>query len=127
VLPEGPLDLGSFPFSEQPIIDEDAGQSVTHCPMDQECSDRGIDPSAQGAKDPTIANPIPDLFDGDLGKGAHLPVRRTATNLEQEVADDLLSLGGMGDLRVELDSIQWALRVTDGGKGRVDRVRQLTE
>jgi hypothetical protein len=52
-------------------------------------------------------------------KVAHLPVAGAAADVVEEVLQDILALGRVADLRVELDAVELLLPVADGGVGQV--------
>ncbi len=85
------------------MVDEDAGEPVPHRAVDQRGGHRRIDPARQAADHPRggadLAHDPRGLALDEMACG---PVRRAATDLEQEVGDDLAAAGRVGHLGMEL-------------------------
>ncbi len=72
--------------------------------MDERGGDGGVDAAGEGADDVAVAHLLADALDalGDEVRGR--PVAAAAADAVEEVLDDLLALGGVDDLGVELEA-----------------------
>src|SRR5581483_9126833 len=101
-------------LAQHPIVDENAGESVAYSPVYQCGRHRGINPSGQSADGATCgAHPLADFFDAVLYKALPCPGRLGSTNVEREIAQDLVSQTGVVYLRVELHSPPFLLWIFD--------------
>ena len=121
VLPERLLDALPLAGPEEPGIDEDAGELVADCPVNQGGGHRRIHASRQPADHGGIAHHVPDLLDGLLDERPGRPVRITPADIEEEVRDDLPSSRRVGHLGMELDAEERPTLGPEGCHGKVRR------
>ncbi|KFB72840.1 MAG: hypothetical protein AW09_001948 [Candidatus Accumulibacter phosphatis] len=103
--------LLGFVKAQQAVIDEDAGQLVADCAVNQCRSDRGIDTARKTENHLFGAHLRTNLVDclGDVI--GHVPVISTTADVAHEAADDFLALEGMRDFRMKLHCVESAFFV----------------
>ena len=89
----------------QPVVDEDARELVADRLVDEQRGDGRVDAAREAADDALRADLRADPLDLLLDHGGRRPARRRARDLVEEVLQDLLALGRVHDLRVELDGV----------------------
>ena len=95
------------------MVDEDAGQLVADGPLDKCGRHRRIDTARQPAQDLPVPHQFPDRADLCGDEVRTRPVRRTASDLEQEVGQQLLALLGVQNLRMPLHAGQPPHRIRE--------------
>ncbi len=116
MLSEGLLHLFPLVEPEQPVVHEDAGETVSHGAMDQRRGHRGVNAARESANNPCRRiNGFLDSRDFALNEVARGPVRMRATDAEDEVGEDLSAPRGVGHLGMKLHPIQRLRLVLDGG------------
>ena len=112
--------------AEQTVVDEDAGQLIADGTMHECGGDRRVDATTECADDLAIADLLTERVDGHVDERRRLPGPCAATDVEQEVAQDVASQGRVRHLGMELDPVATA-RADEGGARRVERVRDRPE
>ena len=107
------LHLGAFVEAQQAVVDEDAGQLLADGALDEGGRDGGIHSAGEAEDHLRLADLLADFADGRLDVVVHLPGRLAAADAEEEVAEDVDAALGVGDLGVELDAVEAALRILD--------------
>ncbi len=108
------------------MVDVDADQPVADGAMDERGGYGGIHSTGERAKDPPVracgaavlVDAAPDLLDVRGDEVGRSPVLAGTCDVDDEVAQDLAAALGVDDFGVELDAVQAALRVGQGGIGR---------
>ena len=119
--PEPVHEAVELALAQQAVVDEDAGQAPADGLVDDEGRDERVDAAAQPADDALLAHRAADLRDLALDERGHVPVGREPGQLEEEIGQDLLAVPGVDDLGMELDAVDAAVRVLDGGRLGVGR------
>ena len=104
--------------AEQAGVDEDAGELVADGLVEEQGGDGGIDAAGEAADHAAVADLGADAGDRLLAVGVHRPVAGEAGDAEQEVLQEAGADRGVDDLGVELDAVEAAGLVGDGGEGR---------
>ena len=120
VAAKGLDDLLRLVGAHQPVVDEHAGQLVADRLVDEQRRHGRVDATREPADDALRADLGPDPLDLLLDHGGGRPRRRSTGDLVEEVLEDLLPVGRVHDLRVELDGIETTARVLE----RRDRRRR---
>ena len=89
---------------EQPVVDEDARELIAHGTVHQRRRHRGVDAAGKRADHLAVADAAADVLHRLVDEVARGPVRLQSRHVEDEVADDLLALRRVDDLRVELQA-----------------------
>ncbi len=121
VLRERLLHLLRLAGAHDAVVDEHADQPVADRCVRDRCRHRGVDAAGEGADRPAVADLRLHACDRGLEDLLGRPAAATATDVEQEVAQDLGALGRVHDLGVELDA-EAVVAVRDHGMRRVRRV-----
>ncbi len=108
-------DLLGLVLAQEPVVDEDARQLIPHCLVHQQRRDRGVDAARERAQHPLGADGRADALDLLLDDSGRSPRGRRPGDLVQEVLQDLLTVRRVHDLGVELDAVQAARTVLEGG------------
>ena len=103
------------------MVDEDARQLVADRLVDEQRGDRRVDAARECAEHALRADGCPDALDLLLDDGGGRPRRRGAGDLVEEVLEDVLPVRRVHDLGMELDAVQRALPVLEGGDRRRGR------
>ena len=109
-------DLLGFAEAHQSVVDVDAGQLVADGSMDQCGGDGGIDAARESADHVVVANLLADLRDCLSDEVGGVPVAGALTDLVDEVAQEVQSVGRVDDLGMKLDAIT-SLGVAHGSDG----------
>jgi len=119
--------LGLFP-AHHPLVDEDAGEPLADGLVDEHGSDRRID-AAREAEDRLVGQPhlFADATHLLFDDRSRSPVRRAVAGLVEEVLEDVDPARRVHDLGVELDGVEPALAVLNGGDGRAVGGREGAE
>src|SRR6266550_3319342 len=115
VAPERLDDLSRLVLSQESVVDENAGELVADCLVDEKRCHRGVDTTRKGAKDALAADLGTDPLGLLLDHGRGRPYRRRIGDVVKEVLEDFGPVRGVYDLRVELDSVELSLRVLERG------------
>src|SRR5579885_861886 len=99
---KGLYDLFRLAGAQQTGIDEDAGELIANCAMDEQGRDRGVDAAGKSADDPLRADAAANLFDGLFDGGLCGPVAFAAADAKEEVADDIFALRRVRDFGMKL-------------------------
>ena len=110
-------DLLRLVLAHQPVVDEDARELVADRLVDEQGRDRRVDTPGETADDALRADLRSDPLDLFLDHRRRRPGGRRPGHVVEEPLQDLLSLGGVRDLRVELDGVEPAIRILEGGDG----------
>ena len=114
---EDSLDHLGLTLAEHAVVHEDAGELVADGAV-HKCGDHGrVDTTGEGENDlpvPHLLANLPDLLVDDV---LHGPGLLEATDLEEEVLEHLVTVGGMAHLGVELRGVEVAARVLHGRNG----------
>jgi hypothetical protein len=130
-------------LAHQAVVDVDAGQAIADRAVDERCGHGRVHAAGQGADHETLGtggrgvavHSLPDPRDGLLDEVGRGPGRRRAGDPDHEVAQHVLALRGVDDLRMELDAVQVAGRRLETGErgrraclgGRPEAVRQARD
>ena len=129
------LDVGGLVESEDTVVDEDGVESVADGLGHELGGDGGVDTAGDGADDlGGGADEVPDALDLGLDEVLHGPVLVGVTEVDGEVLEELLAVGGVGDLWVELDAVDGlglvddtAVRGVVGGGDGLEAVWEAVE
>ena len=127
VVAEGGDHLVALVLAHQPVVDEHAGQLIAHRAVHEQRRHRGVDAAGQAADHAPVADLGADprhLLVDDRGRA---PIARAAADVAEEGGEDVLAVRRVDDLGVELDPVQAALEVLDGGDRRLGRARERRE
>ena len=105
----------------QPGIPKSIGTSspVTDSLVHQLRSDATVDTTTNGADNTSLGSADgPDTLNLLADELLHGPVGRALANIKDELANDFLAAGRVGNLRVELDAVDGFAVVGEGGIGR---------
>ena len=111
-------DLPRLALAQQPMVHEDAGQLLADRFVDQKRGHGGVDAARQTADDTAAGHLIANARHLRLAKLRHAPIPRTAGDLAHEIGDQRGPLGRMHHFGMELDAVELARIVGDGGKRR---------
>ena len=115
LLAEGGDDLLGLVLAHHPVVDEDAGQPVADRAVDEERGGRGVDAAGEAADRAGLADLRPNRLHLLLDHRRRRPLLAAAADVAEEAGEDLGAVRGVDDLGVELDPVQGALGVLDGG------------
>ena len=115
------LDLVALVLAHQAVVDEDAGELVADGLCDERGGNGAVHAAGQGQQDLAAADLLADGGDGGAHIVAHVPGAGTAADAVEEVADHILTMLGVVDLRVELHAVEAAGLVSDGAGGAMLR------
>ena len=111
-------DLLGLVLSQQPVVDEHAGELVADRAVHERRGHGGVDAARQPADDAALADlgadPLDLLVDHRRGR----PALAAAGDLAQEPLEDLGAVGRVDDLGVELDPVEAALGALERGDRR---------
>ena len=117
-------DLFRLALSEEPVIDEHAGELTAYGAVHECCRNGGIHAPGHGAQHLFIADLFfqqRDLF-GD--EAAHRPVPFRPAHAVEEIFQQLVPVFRMHDFRVELHAVDRFFRVSVNGDGAGRRGRE---
>ena len=120
-LPERGLDLVALVLAHQAVVDEDAGELVADGLCDERGGNGAVHAAGQGQQDLAAADLLADGGDGGAHIVAHVPGAGAAADAVEEVADHILAVLGVVDLRVELHTVEATGLVSDGAGGAMLR------
>ena len=127
VIAKSPHHLLALVLSHQSVIHEHACQPVSDRAVHQQGGDARVDAAGEPADRAPVANLRPDALDLLLHHRARAPAQLAAANPLQKVPEDLLAVGGVDHLRVELDPVDAALRGLECRHRRSRRGRERLE
>jgi hypothetical protein len=116
-------------LTHEAVVDEHARELVAHGSVHQQGGHRGIDAAGEAADDLAVPHLLADAADLLLGHRGSVPGHVTATDVLEEVGEDLGAVGRVRHLGVELDAVQAAIDVLErgdrrpGGRGESGRAR----
>ena len=111
-------DLLGLARPQQAGVDKDAGQLVADRLVQQNRSDRGIDPAGKTAHHVTPSDLTADLVDRVVAEQRHRPVAAAPGNLVREIAEQMRALRRVHDLGVEQHAVKPTGIVGDRGVRR---------
>src|SRR5690606_1734759 len=112
---------------KQSVVDEDADELIADRRVQERGDYRRIDAAGEREQNTIAADPLPDPLDvigDDVLCG---PRRRAAAHVAHEASEDLEAVLRVGDLGMELQAVDPALGICDGGERRVSRLRDRLE
>ena len=109
------LDLLALALAQQAVIDEDAGEVVADRLVHESRSDRRVHATRQAADDEAIADLGTDRLDLLVDDVGRRPRGLEARDVIEEVLEHLLTVLGMHDLGVELNTGETTLEVLESG------------
>ena len=127
VVAEGGDHLLALVLAHQTVVDEHAGQAVADRLVDEQRGDARVDAAGQRAERAAVTDLLADALDLLLDHRARAPGAVGAADVDQEVAQHLLAVRRVHDLRVELDAVDAALGRLDRGDRRRRRGRERLE
>ena len=102
---EGGDDLLALVLAHQPVVDEHARELVADGAVHEQRRDRRVDAPAQPADDLRVADLVADARDLVLDDRGRRPRHVAAADVAQEALEDVLPVGRVHDLGVELDAV----------------------
>ena len=123
------FDLFFLSSPKQPVVDKYTGQLVADGPMGQRGGHRRIHAPAQGANHTFLADLLTNLLHCRIHIRLHCPGRLAATNVVDEIPNDLGSFRRMNYFRMKLEAIDPALVIValHGCDRRIDCMRDRAE
>ena len=115
LLGEDFLHLLGLALAQQAVVDEHAGHLLANGASAQGSHNGGVNAAGQGKDHAVVADLLAEVRRHGLGQVVHAPVGLQATNLKQEVAQQLPTILGMLDLGMELRGEDLALDALHGG------------
>ena len=109
---EGRDDLLALVLAHQPVVDEDARELVADRAVHEQRRHRRVDAAAQPADDLAVADLVADARDLLLDDRRRRPRHVAAADVAQEALEDVLPVGRVDDLGVELDAVDRRARRT---------------
>ena len=106
------------------MIDEHARELVADCAVDEQRRDRRVDAAREAADHRAVADLGADALDLLGDDRLRAPRALTAADVLEEGGQDLLAVGGVDDLGVELDPVAVAVDVLERRHRRGGRRRQ---
>ena len=119
LLAEGGDDLVGLVLPHHPVIDEDAGEAVSDRTVDEQRGGGRVDTAGEAADRLRLADLRPDLLDLVLDHRCGRPLLAAAADIAEEPGQNLGAVRRVDDLGVELDPVEGALGVLDGGHRRL--------
>ena len=92
-------------LAHQPVVDEHARELLADRAVHEQRGDRGVDAAGEPADDRAVADLRADAADLFLDDRGRRPGALAAADLGQEAREDLLAVGRVDDLGVELDAV----------------------
>ena len=119
ILLEGVVDPRCLFPAQQPSIDKNAGQLIADGTVNQGGHDCRVNPSGESADDLACPYLILDPLYALDNKAARGPSTTTATDLIEKVLQNILTLGCMSYLRMELQADDPPIVAHSGNRGVV--------
>ena len=107
-------DLHGLVFPEQAVIDEDARELVADGLVDEQRGDRRVHSARERAQHALRPDLRADPLDLLLDHGGGGPAGRRVRDRVEEVLEEIVAVGRVHDLGVELHAVQSPLRVLEG-------------
>ena len=104
-----------FIFAKQTVVHKNTIQVFTDGAMQKSCSHGRVDTAGEREYHFVIAQTLLQIIHRFVDEDARCPVLSAATNINDEVFDQLETVSRMRYFRVELDCVSWLAR---DGKGR---------
>ena len=104
--------------AQQAVVDEDAGQPVADRLVHEQRGDGGIDAAGEAADHALAADLRADALDLLLDHSRGRPRGRRAGDVVEEGLEQVLAARRVHHLRMELDAVEAALLVLEGGDRR---------
>ena len=104
--------------AHEAVVDEDAGELIADCLVDEQRRNCGVDAAGERAEDPLGADLGADPLHLLLDHGGGRPGGRRIGDAVEEVLQHVLPVRGVHDLRVELDAVEPPGRVLERRHGR---------
>ena len=120
-------DLLALVLAHEPVIYEHARELVAHGPVHEQRGHGGVDPAGEAADHLSIAHLRADALDLLLRDRRRRPAALAPAHIGQEPRQDLLAVGSVHDLGVELDAIHAPCHVLHRRHRRGARGGQLGE
>ena len=117
LLGEDFLDLLGLALAQKTMVHEDAGELLADGTSTQGCDHRGVNAARQAQDDAGIAYLLANLSNLLLHDVVHGPRGLKASNVEQEVGEQLLAMRGVTHLGMELRGVDALARTLHGGHG----------
>ena len=117
------LDKIALILAHQALIDKDACQLLSDRTAQQCRRDGRIHTAGQSQNHLLVPDLRTQLFDGIADKIIHHPVAGEAADTEQEIAQDILAVDAVRDLRMELHRVNLLLRTLERRARAVRRFR----
>ena len=114
-------DLVRLVLAQEAVVDEDARELVADGLVDEQRRDGRVDAPGERAQDALRADRRTNARDLLLDHGGGRPGGRRAGDLVEEVLQDLLAVRRVHDLRMELDAVELARAILEGGDRRRGR------
>ena len=122
------LNFGEFVFAQDSIVDEDTGQPRADGFVYQHGGDGGIHTAGKTADGVAFgADGFFDRLNGFVDETCRSPIVLGAADAEDKIAQQVLTVLGVVDLRMELDGEDPSLRIFDGRDGCIRRTRDEME
>ena len=119
LLAEGGDDLLGLVLAHHPVIHEHADQAVADRAVDEQRGGGRVDPAGEPADRARVADLRLDRAHLLLDHRGRRPLLAAAGDVAEEPGEDLRAVRRMDDLWVELDAVEAALGVLEGGDRRL--------
>src|SRR5690606_16742187 len=116
VLAEHGNDIRRLVLAHQTVVNKNTGELFANSLVDQQCGDRRVDAAGQRANHTTSADLLADFFNRTRTIGRHRPVTGNASNLADEVRQQLGAIGRVHDFRMEHRRIVTAALISSDGE-----------
>ena len=117
MIAEGRSDRLGLPLTKQAVIDKDTGNLRANGPNEQRRGHRRVHAARQAADDAVVADALAEVDDRLLDERLHLPQPLAAASVVEEVAQHQAAVRRMAHFRMELEAIDRAGAMLDGGHG----------
>ena len=108
-------DLPRLVRAEEPVVDQDGVDAVAQRLAEQERRDRRVHSAGERAHDRSGGRLAADRVHRIPAEGLDRPVRPDAADAEEEVFQDRGAVLGVAHFRMELQPVEFPVRVLDGG------------
>ena len=117
VIAKGAADGFGLALAQEAVVDEDGGDLGTDGTQENGGGDRRIDAAGQAADHAIVADTLAEVGHRLLDERLHLPQPLAAACVVEEVAQHQAAVRRMAHLRMELEPIDGASAMLDGGYG----------
>ena len=114
-------------LAHQAVVNEHTRELLAHRAMHEQRGHRGVNAAGQAADHAPLPHLLADAPDLLLHDRRRRPRPLAAAHVGQKAREDLLAVGGVDDLGMELDAVDAAGGVLDGGHRRGARGGQGAE